>query len=46
VASLAKRYAAACPEDLISACLAEMQSFSGGARQKDDLTLLALRRVN
>jgi serine phosphatase RsbU (regulator of sigma subunit) len=31
---------------LIAACLAEMQSFAGGTKQKDDLTLLALRRVN
>ncbi len=46
VESLAKRHAASCPEDLISACLAEMQSFAGGTKQKDDLTLLALRRVN
>ncbi len=46
VEALAKRHAASCPEDLISACLAEMQSFGGGAKQKDDLTLLALRRVD
>ena len=46
VASLAKRHAAACPEDLIAACLAEMQSFAGGVKQKDDLTLMALRRGN
>jgi sigma-B regulation protein RsbU (phosphoserine phosphatase) len=46
VESLAKRYRASQPEALISACLAEMQSFAGGVKQKDDLTLLALRRVD
>jgi len=46
VESLAKRHSASRPEELIAACLAEMSSFSGGVKQKDDLTLLALRRVD
>jgi phosphoserine phosphatase RsbU/P len=46
VESLAKRHAAARPEELLAACLAEMNDFSGGVKQKDDLTLLALRRVD
>ena len=46
VESLAKRYATSGPEGLLAACLAEMSSFSGGVKQKDDLTLLALRRIN
>jgi sigma-B regulation protein RsbU (phosphoserine phosphatase) len=46
VESLAMRHAASRPEELLAACLAEMNSFSGGVKQKDDLTLLALRRVN
>ena len=46
VESLAKRHAASRPEELLAACLAEMNSFAGGVKQKDDLTLLALRRVD
>lgn len=46
VESLAQRHSTSRPEDLISACLAEMRSFAGDAKQKDDLTLLALRRVD
>jgi len=46
VESLAMRHAASRPEELLAACLAEMNSFAGGVKQKDDLTLLALRRVD
>jgi len=46
VKSLVKRHAASRPEELLAACLADVNSFSGGAKQKDDLTLLALRRVD
>jgi len=46
VESLAKRHFASPPEELLTACLAEMNSFYTGVKQKDDLTLLALRRVN
>jgi phosphoserine phosphatase RsbU/P len=46
VESLAMRHAASRPEELLAACLAEMSSFAGGVKQKDDLTLLALRRVD
>jgi sigma-B regulation protein RsbU (phosphoserine phosphatase) len=46
VESLAMRHAASRPEELLAACLAEVNNFSGGVKQKDDLTLLALRRAD
>ncbi len=46
VESLAKRHAASTPEELLAACLADVNRFSEGVKQKDDLTLLALRRVD
>jgi sigma-B regulation protein RsbU (phosphoserine phosphatase) len=44
VEQLAGRHALTAPETMLAACLEEMHSFSGGAKQTDDLTLLALRR--
>jgi sigma-B regulation protein RsbU (phosphoserine phosphatase) len=34
------------PEALVHACLDDVQTFSGGAPRKDDLTIMVLRRVN
>jgi sigma-B regulation protein RsbU (phosphoserine phosphatase) len=42
---LAARHANAAPEQLIHECLADLTGFTGGVKQKDDLTLLALRRT-
>ncbi len=36
---------AADPENLISACLSDLRTFTAGAKQTDDLTLLAIRRA-
>jgi len=44
VEALAARHTRTTPEEMLAACLEEMHSFSGGAKQTDDLTLLALRR--
>jgi phosphoserine phosphatase RsbU/P len=46
VHSLAKRLVAAQPEQMLSACLEEIRSFSSAAKQTDDLTLLVLHRSN
>ncbi len=45
VEDLAGRHARTAPEAMLEACLAEIRKFSDGAKQTDDLTLLALRRV-
>jgi len=44
VHSLAKRHTAAHPEEMLSACLQEIRSFSAASKQTDDLTLLVLHR--
>ena len=44
VEELAGRHVRTTPEAMLAACLEEMRSFSAGAKQTDDLTLLALRR--
>jgi sigma-B regulation protein RsbU (phosphoserine phosphatase) len=44
VEALAARHAGTAPEEMLAACLEEMHRFSGGGKQTDDLTLLALRR--
>lgn len=44
VEELAGRHSRTAPEAMLAACLEEMHIFSGGAKQTDDLTLLALRR--
>jgi len=46
VRQLAARHTTASPEKLINECLTELRSFSNGAKQRDDLALLALRRTN
>lgn len=46
VQALAKLYAAAEPQDLLTACLEEVRSFSANAKQADDLTLMVLHRAN
>jgi sigma-B regulation protein RsbU (phosphoserine phosphatase) len=45
VEELARRHAQTELEQMLASCLKEMHDFSGGAKQMDDLTLLALRRV-
>lgn len=44
VSDLAGRHYDVAPDHLISHCLADLQNFTAGTKQKDDLTLLALRR--
>ena len=44
ITQLAARHANAEPEHLINECLADLRNFTNGVRQRDDLTLLALRR--
>ena len=44
VEELAGRHAQTELEQMLASCLKEMHDFSGGAKQMDDLTLLALRR--
>lgn len=44
VEALAARHLCTSPEKMLAACLEEVHSFSAGAKQTDDLTLLALRR--
>jgi phosphoserine phosphatase RsbU/P len=46
VRSLAKRHAAAHPEQMLSACLEEIRGFSATAKHTDDLTLLVLHRTH
>jgi len=43
---LARLHAASEPHELLSACLEEVRSFSSGAKQADDLTLLVLHRTH
>ncbi len=45
VEALAARHLCTSPELMLAACLEEVRDFSAGAKQTDDLTLLALRRV-
>jgi len=42
--NLASKHYAAAPDRLIAECLSDLRDFTNGARQKDDLTLLTLRR--
>ncbi len=44
--SLAARHSAISPDDMLSACLAEIGVFSQGVKRTDDLTLLVLRRTH
>ena len=46
VHELAKRYAAAEPQELLSAYLNELNLFSASAKQADDLTLMVLHRTH
>lgn len=46
VRELAKRYAAAEPQELLSAYLNELNLFSANAKQADDLTMLVLHRTD
>ena len=46
VRELAKRHAAAEPQELLSAYLEELHLFSAKAKQADDLTMLVLHRTN
>ena len=46
VKSLASRHAGVLPDQMLSACLDEIRSFSSGAKRTDDLTLLVLRRIH
>jgi phosphoserine phosphatase RsbU/P len=43
--ALTARHLRTTPEEILAACLSEVRNFSAGAKQTDDLTLLALRRV-
>jgi phosphoserine phosphatase RsbU/P len=43
--NLAARHHSAAPDLLLSECLADLRGFTASAKQKDDLTLLALRRA-
>jgi phosphoserine phosphatase RsbU/P len=45
MSNLAGRHYDTSPDRLISECLGDLQKFTNGAKQKDDLTLLALRRA-
>ena len=45
VRDVAQRHYATAPDELIGGCLSDLQSFTTGTKQKDDLTLLALRRA-
>lgn len=45
VKNVAALHHASAPEDLISECLSDLRNFTGGAKQTDDLTLLAIRRA-
>jgi phosphoserine phosphatase RsbU/P len=45
VEALAARHLCTTPEKMLAACLDEVHNFSAGAKQTDDLTLLALRRA-
>ncbi len=44
--SLAAKHSAVSPDDMLSACLAEIGIFSQGVKRTDDLTLLVLRRTH
>lgn len=44
--NLAERHHAGGPDQLIAHCLGDVQEFRAGAKSKDDLTLLALRRAD
>ena len=46
VQALARRHAAATPQGVLDACLAEARQFAASAKQSDDLTLLVLHRAN
>jgi sigma-B regulation protein RsbU (phosphoserine phosphatase) len=45
VAQMAQRHADASPRALLDACLDDLRSFLSGESKSDDLTLLALRRI-
>ena len=45
IRTLAARHAGTEPAGLISKCLEDLQSFAEGLKQPDDLTLLAVQRV-
>lgn len=46
VMQLARQHARRHPSDLITACLDDLRVFTENSRQSDDLTLLAIQRVN
>lgn len=46
VETLLARHAIKPPEQILSACLAEIRDFSAGMKRTDDLTLLVLRHTN
>jgi phosphoserine phosphatase RsbU/P len=45
VKETAQRHYAAAPDQLIAGCLSDLQNFTGGTKQADDLSLLVLRRA-
>jgi phosphoserine phosphatase RsbU/P len=45
VKSVAAAHHASAPDGLISECLSDWQNFTAGAKQTDDVTLLAIRRT-
>lgn len=46
VMQIARQHARRHPSDLITACLDDLRAFTENSRQSDDLTLLAIQRVN
>lgn len=46
VMQLARQHSRRHPSDLITACLDDLRAFTENSRQSDDLTLLAIQRVN
>jgi len=46
VMKLVRQQARRCPSDLIAACLDDLRAFAENSPQLDDLTLLAIQRVN
>ncbi len=44
VSNLARRHCGATPARIISECLSDLRNFTSGTKQKDDLTILVVRR--
>jgi phosphoserine phosphatase RsbU/P len=45
ISRLAAQHAALTPENLLANCVSDLRGYTGGAKQNDDLSLLAMRRT-